>query len=259
MGHRITRRQGVGGISGVSEDLTADRLLLRIEGLRTGYGPKQVLNDVSLHVHSTEIVALLGPNGAGKSTLLKTIFGLLRAWSGSVLLDSKPIHNRHPLHNVREGLAYVPQGSRVFSDLTVYENLEIGGFILHNRKLLREQMERAFQLFPILAERHHQMAGKLSGGERQMLALGQALMTEPRLLLLDEPSLGLAPQPTRDAIAAIQRLNTELKTTILLVEQNVVEALSIANWVYVLRLGRVVLQAQPKELTRETLRSAFLG
>lgn len=230
-----------------------------MENLCSGYGQKQVLNNVSLYVKRGEILALLGPNGAGKSTLLKTAFGLLRAWSGSVRFDGKPIHNRHPTRNVQDGLAYVPQGSRVFLDLTVDENLDIGGFILRSREQARAQKERVYELFPDLAQRRSQLAGKLSGGEKQMLALGQAFMTEPRLLFLDEPSLGLAPQLTREAIAAIQRLNTELGTTILLVEQNINEALSIAHRIYVLRLGQVVLEAYPQELTREALRAAFLG
>jgi branched-chain amino acid transport system ATP-binding protein len=171
--------------------------------LRSGYGQKQVLNGVSLHVNEGEIVALLGPNGAGKSTVLKTIFGLLRAWEGVVMWNGVAIQNRRPAQNVRDGLAYVPQGSRVFADLTVQENLEVGGFILRDRRQIQERMERVFCLFPILAERRQQLAGKLSGGERQMLALGKALMTQPRLLLLDEPSLGLAPQVTREVLNVI--------------------------------------------------------
>jgi branched-chain amino acid transport system ATP-binding protein len=236
-----------------------DKTLLRVEGLRSGYGQKQVLNGVSLHVNEGEIVALLGPNGAGKSTVLKTIFGLLRAWDGVVMWNGVAIQNRRPAQNVRDGLAYVPQGSRVFADLTVQENLEVGGFILRDRRQIQERMEQVFRLFPILAERHQQLAGKLSGGERQMLALGKALMTQPRLLLLDEPSLGLAPQVTREALNVIRQLNSELGTSILLVEQNVREALAIAHRVYVLRIGEVVLEARPQDLTLDILRSAFLG
>jgi branched-chain amino acid transport system ATP-binding protein len=235
------------------------KTLLRVEGLRSGYGQKQVLNGVSLHVNEGEIVALLGPNGAGKSTVLKTIFGLLRAWEGVVMWNGVAIQNRRPAQNVRDGLAYVPQGSRVFADLTVQENLEVGGFILRDRWQIRECMEQVFRLFPILAERRQQLAGKLSGGERQMLALGKALMAQPRLLLLDEPSLGLAPQVTREALNIIKRLNSELGTAILLVEQNVREALTIAHRVYVLRVGEVVLEAQSHDLTLDILRSAFLG
>jgi branched-chain amino acid transport system ATP-binding protein len=236
-----------------------DKTLLRVEGLRSGYGQKQVLNGVSLHVNEGEIVALLGPNGAGKSTVLKTIFGLLRAWDGVVMWNGVAIQNRRPAQNVRDGLAYVPQGSRVFADLTVQENLEVGGFILRDRRQIQERMEQVFRLFPILAKRRQQLAGKLSGGERQMLALGKALMTQPRLLLLDEPSLGLAPQVTREVLNVIRRLNSELGTAILLVEQNVREALTIAHRVYVLRIGEVVLEARPHDLTLDILRSAFLG
>ncbi len=233
--------------------------LLSVQNLQSGYGQKQVLNGVSLQVHHGEIVALLGPNGAGKSTLLKAVFGLLRAWRGSIVFEGKPIHNRHPVRNVQDGLTYVPQGSRVFQDLTVQENLELAGFILRDRRVIQNRMERVLHLFPVLEERCSQLAGRLSGGEKQMLALGQALMTDPRLLLLDEPSLGLAPQAAHETIVAIQRLNNELGTAILLVEQNVAEAISIAHRVYVLRLGKVVLEAYPKDLTHEALRSAFLG
>ncbi len=233
--------------------------LLVVRDLRSGYGQKRVLNGVSLDVKAGEVVALLGPNGAGKSTALKTIFGLLRAWEGVVMWNGIAIQNRHPAQNIRDGLVYVPQGSRVFADLTVQENLELGGFILRDRRQSQERMEKVFRLFPILAERRQQLAGKLSGGERQMLALGKALMTEPRLLLLDEPSLGLAPQVTREALGVIKQLNTESGTAILLVEQNVREALTIAHRVYVLRMGEVVLEARPQELTLDTLRNAFLG
>ena len=233
--------------------------ILTVDGLQSGYGHKQILNGVSLDVKRDEIVALLGPNGSGKSTLLKTIFGLLPAWGGVVAFNGTKIQNRRPEQNVREGLAYVPQGGRVFADLTVQENLELGGFVLRDKRQIRERMERVFHLFPILAERCKQLAGKLSGGERQMLALGRALMIEPRLLLLDEPSLGLAPQVVQETMASIERLNMELGTAIMLVEQNVREALSIAHRVYVLRMGEVVLQAHPQELTQDTLRKAFFG
>lgn len=233
--------------------------LLAVRDLRSGYGQKRVLNGVSLDVKSGEIVALLGPNGAGKSTMLKTIFGLLPAWEGAVIFNGTAIQNRRPAQNVRGGLAYVPQGSRAFADLTVQENLELGGFVLQDKRQIQERMERVFHLFPTLAERHRQLAGKLSGGERQMLALERALMTDPCLLLLDEPSLGLAPQVTREVLDTIKRLNTELGTAILLVEQNVREALSIAHRVYVLRMGEVVLQARPQDLTLDILRNAFLG
>ena len=233
--------------------------ILVVRDLRSGYGHRQVLNGVSLDVKAGEIVALLGPNGSGKSTLLKTIFGLLPAWDGVVAFNGTKIQNRRPEQNVREGLAYVPQGGRVFADLTVQENLELGGFVLRDKRQIRERMERVFHLFPILAERCKQLAGKLSGGERQMLALGRSLMIEPRLLLLDEPSLGLAPQVVQETMATIKRLNMELGTAIMLVEQNVREALSIAHRAYVLRMGEVVLQAHPQELTLDTLRKAFFG
>jgi branched-chain amino acid transport system ATP-binding protein len=240
-------------------DWQEDLPILIVRDLRSGYGHKRILNGVSLDVKAGEIVALLGPNGAGKSTLLKTIFGLLPAWEGVVRFNDTEIRNRRPEQNVREGLSYVPQGGRVFADLTVQENLELGGFVLRDKRQRRERVERVFHLFPILAERRQQLAGRLSGGERQMLALGRALMNEPRLLLLDEPSLGLAPQAVQETLATVKRLNTELGTAIMLVEQNVREALSIAHRVYVLRMGEVVLQAYSKELTLDALRKAFFG
>lgn len=233
--------------------------LLMVCDLHSGYGQKRVLNGVSLHVNSGEIVVLLGPNGAGKSTAIKTIFGLLRAWQGTVTFNGTNIQNRRPVQNVQSGLAYVPQGSRVFADLTVEENLELGGFVLQDKRRVRERMERVFRFFPVLAERRWQLAGRLSGGERQMLALGRSLMSEPRLLLLDEPSLGLAPQVVREVLETIKRLSAESNTAILLVEQNVREAISIAHRVYVLQMGRVVLEAPPQGVTLDILRSAFLG
>lgn len=231
--------------------------LLEARDLESGYARKRVLQGLSFHIQPGEVVALLGPNGAGKSTALKTIFGILKVWSGSVIFNNKPIQNRPPLCNIREGVAYVPQGGKVFTDLQVKENLEVGGFILPKRQV-KGSIEHVIELFPILGDRYLEVAGKLSGGERQMLSLGMALMTQPRLLLLDEPSLGLAPQTTKETLKVIMRLNKELAAAILLVEQNVREALNYANRVYVMRLGRVVMESRPEELNYEVLRSAFL-
>jgi branched-chain amino acid transport system ATP-binding protein len=237
----------------------AEPPLLITHNLQAGYGHKQILNEISIHVHPGEIVALLGSNGAGKSTLLKTIFGLISPWNGIIYFAGRDITNLQPSENVRVGLAYVPQGSRVFSDLTVQENLELGGFSLSNEQVLRNRITQTFNLFPILYERRRLSAGKLSGGEKQMLALGQALVSNPKLMLLDEPSLGLAPQTTHEAMVAIRRLNSEFKTAILIVEQNVSEALSIAHRAYALRLGKITIEEQANKITLDILHTAFFG
>jgi branched-chain amino acid transport system ATP-binding protein len=206
------------------------------------------------------VVALVGPNGAGKSTLLKTVFGLLTAWEGRVLFHGAEIQNNRPTTNIRAGLSYVPQGNRAFDDLSVVENLQVGGHALGDKRLTIQRIEGVFQVFPVLRERQRQNAGKLSGGEKQMLALGRASMLRPTLLLVDEPSLGLAPQAARDALDVLGRLNDEFGTTLLIVEQNVKEALRIAQRGYVMRLGRVVLEGSSGELQKgEMLRQAFLA
>lgn len=233
--------------------------MLQVDNVYSGYGQKRVLNGVSIQVNEGEIVALIGANGAGKSTLLKTVFGLLRVWNGAIYLYGQPIHNRPPVANVLDGVSYVMQGSRVFNELTVDENLDLAGFLLSSRKTVAQRKQQMCELFPVLADRRFVAASRLSGGEKQMLALAQALMTQPRMLLLDEPSLGLSPQATRTALGAVQKLNAQLGTTVLVAEQNVVEVLAIAHRVYVLRQGVSVLESRPSDLTRETLRTAFLG
>lgn len=241
------------------EGKIVEKPLLRVEKLCSGYGRKRVLNDITIQVREGDIVALLGPNGAGKSTLLKAIFGILRAWSGTIYLYDKPIHNRSPLQSVRDALSYVPQGSRVFFELTVDENLDVVGSAVLGGKHLCKRKQQMYDLFPALAQRRSVSAGRLSGGERQMLALAQSLIIHPRLLLLDEPSLGLAPQTVKTALSMIREINSQLGTTILLSEQNVTQALQIARRVYILRQGRIVLEAEPEQLSREILRKAFLG
>ncbi|MGH7799565.1 MAG: ABC transporter ATP-binding protein [Thermodesulfobacteriota bacterium] len=233
--------------------------MLEIIELETGYGKKKVLNGVSIKIEKGEIVALIGPNGAGKSTVLKAVFGLLRTWGGKIIFEGKEIQNHKPSLNVRDGLSYVPQGSRVFDELTVLENLEVGGYILDRKRELKLKTEETFDLFPKLKERMHQSAGKLSGGEKQMLALGRALMLSPTLILLDEPSLGLAPKSAGDAIQAIKEINTKLKTTVLIVEQNVKEVLNIADRVYGLKLGKLVFHGTPEDIREmDRIRQIFL-
>jgi len=233
--------------------------MLKVINLETGYGNKQIINGVSLEVNQGEIVALVGHNGAGKSTILKAIFGLLPVWKGKVEFDGKTIQNRRPATNVKEGISFLLQGSRVFTELTVQENLEIGGYLLKTREKLKARMEEIFELFPRLRERRQQNAGTLSGGEQQMLAVANALMLQPRLLLMDEPSLGLAPQSLRAMFEMIQRINQTLGTTLLIVEQKVRQVMEIADRAYVLKLGQVSDSGQPQELLKgDRLQKAFL-
>ena len=212
---------------------------LRVDSLITGYGKKQILNGVSLDVTRGEIVALIGHNGAGKSTLLKAVFGLIPIWQGSVFFNGQACASPKPRNLLHAGIAYVPQGNRVFTDLTVHENLEMGGITLSSKQQVRDGMERVFTLFPALKPRLKRRAGTLSGGEKQMLALGNALILSPKLLLLDEPSLGLAPPLVSEALGRIQQISRDNGVTVLIVEQKVREVLKIADWVVVLRNGRV--------------------
>ena len=210
--------------------------LLRAEAVVAGYGKLQILHGITLEVRPGEIVSVIGPNGAGKSTAFKTIVGFLRPSSGRIIFDGREIIGRRPDQILRQGLAYVPQGRIVFPQMTVLENLEMGGYIESDRIRLRESMERVFALFPILGDRRKQKAGTMSGGEQQMVAVGRALMTAPKLILLDEPSLGLSPR----LVALIYDKLLEMKQagyTLAVVEQNAVKALSVADRGYVLELG----------------------
>jgi branched-chain amino acid transport system ATP-binding protein len=213
--------------------------LLEAEDLVSGYGKKRVLSGVNIAVMPGEIVALIGHNGAGKSTLLKAVFGLLPLWQGHVILDSKILSSPAPRELLGLGVAYIPQGNRVFTDLTVHENLEMGGVTLPDKTRLNDGIARALTLFPALKPRLRQRAGSLSGGEKQMLALANALILSPRLLLLDEPSLGLAPPLVTEALRHIQEISRASSVTVLIVEQKVREVLEIAQRVYVLRNGLV--------------------
>jgi len=232
--------------------------LLGIRDVEAGYDKRPVLHGVSLTMAPSEVVALVGPNGAGKSTLLKAIFGLVRVTRGNITFRGREIGNYYPADNVTNGLSYMLQGSRVFTELSVRENLEIGGHVLSRREV-GPRMDQVLSLFTDLQPRLRHNAGALSTGQKQMLAMARALMLKPYLLLADEPSLGLGPGATRSALQSLRDLNERSGTAILLVEQNVREALAIAQRVYVLRLGRVVLVDQPKNLTSEALRQAFLG
>jgi branched-chain amino acid transport system ATP-binding protein len=232
--------------------------MLALEDVHTYYGHIHALQGVTMNVARGEIVTLIGANGAGKTTTLKTISGLLTPRSGSVTLEGKDI-SKTPAHElVRAGIGHAPEGRRIFSRLTVLENLQMGAFT-RDLKTIAPDIERVFTLFPRLRERTSQQGGTLSGGEQQMLAIGRALMSEPRVLLLDEPSLGLAPILVQQVFSTIKEIN-EQGTTILLVEQNALQALTIAHRGYVLQTGNVVLSGPADDLRRnEMVRKAYLG
>jgi len=232
---------------------------LHVDSLVTGYGKKQVLNGVTIEIETGEIVALIGHNGAGKSTLLNAVFGLIPIWEGAIRINGTAWTKPTPHDLLRVNVAYVPQGNRVFTDLTVLENLQMGGVTLANRRTLNEGIERSFALFPNLKPRLKQRAGTLSGGEKQMLALANALILSPKVLLLDEPSLGLAPPLVSQALHQIREISRRDNVTILIVEQKVREVLKIADRVCVLRTGRVSFSGPAEELKDEAkLRSVYL-
>ncbi|MEW6719562.1 MAG: ABC transporter ATP-binding protein [Thermodesulfobacteriota bacterium] len=237
--------------------------MLKVRNLQVYYGMIHALRSASLHVKAKEIVALIGANGAGKTTLLSAVSGVVRSASGEVSLDGKEITRERPDRIVREGIAHVPEGRHVFKPLTVEDNLLLGAyhrFHLRNRAAIREEIEAVFALFPALAGRRKQQAGTLSGGEQQMLAIGRALLSSPKVLLLDEPSMGLAPKVVKEIFGHIAKLRKERGMTILLVEQNARGALSIADRGYVLETGRVVLQGTSEELlSNRDVQRAYLG
>ena len=232
--------------------------MLKINELHTGYGKKPVLFGPSLEVNKGEIVAIIGPNGAGKSTILKAVCGLIPVWEGNIHFDETCINNSTPAKNVKRGITFCPQGNRVFDELSVSENLQIGGIHL-KKKELAVRVDDVLQLFPILKDRLKQNAGTLSGGEQQMLAIGRALIPRPKLLLLDEPSLGLSPSLISIAFERIQKVNEERGTAILIVEQKVRKVLTICHKVYGIKLGKVAFDGQPEELMEhKELRKVFL-
>ena len=232
--------------------------LLSVKDMNVYYGVIHAVKGVSFDVEEGEIVTLIGANGAGKSTILRTISGMLRSKTGSIAFDGKDISNIEPYKLLGMGIAHVPEGRCIFQRLTVEENLEMGGYISKPAEVAAA-IENVYNLFPRLKERRRQIAGTLSGGEQQMLAIGRAMMTKPRLIMMDEPSMGLAPILVQQIFQFIKELNAS-GTTILLVEQNAHMALRIANRGYVLETGRIVLEGKASELlTNESVKKAYLG
>ena len=233
--------------------------MLTINDINVFYGAIHAIKGVSLEVNEGEIVTLIGANGAGKSTILRTISGLLKPKTGSIQFEGQEIAGMPAHEIVKTGISQVPEGRRIFAEMTVLENLELGAFTRKDKDGIKADMELVFDRFPRLKERIGQMAGTLSGGEQQMLAMGRALMSRPRLLLLDEPSMGLAPLLIKEIFAIIQDIN-KTGTTVLLVEQNANMALSIAHRAYVLETGRITLSGDAKELAAsDEVRKAYLG
>jgi branched-chain amino acid transport system ATP-binding protein len=225
--------------------------LLELENVEASYGAVRAVRGVSLSVEEGAIVAILGANGAGKSTTLKSICGAVRPSAGRILFDGKPITGLSPNQIVRRGIALIPEGRKVFKDLTVRENLAMGAYSRSNKAEIESDYGLVFSLFPRLRERERQLGGSLSGGEQQMLAIGRGLMARPRLLLLDEPSLGLAPIIISNIFETLHRINKERRTTLLVVEQNAHVALRNAGFAYVLQVGRIAIKGPAEKLRAE--------
>lgn len=233
--------------------------MLKIDNINVYYGSIHALKGVSLEVNEGEIVTLIGANGAGKSTLLKTLSGLLKPKEGSISYLNSSIAGKPAQDIVKAGISHVPEGRRVFAEMSVEENIELGAFLRKDKAGIQQDFQKVYEIFPRLHERRKQSAGTLSGGEQQMLAMGRAIMARPKLLLLDEPSMGLAPLMVKTIFEVVKDINKE-GTTILLVEQNANMALSIANRAYVIETGRVILSGTAEELqASEEIKNAYLG
>jgi branched-chain amino acid transport system ATP-binding protein len=234
--------------------------LLKIENLESYYGPIMAIRGVSLEVHEGQIVTVLGANGAGKTTLMKTISGVMDPEKGTVTLSGEEIQGRDPDHSVRKGVVQVPEGREIFPLMSVEDNLKMGAYTRTDRAGIAADIDMVYSYFPILKERANQDAGTLSGGQQQMLAIGRGLMARPRVMLLDEPSLGLSPLLTKEIFAIIKRLNAEQKVTMLIVEQNARIALEAAHYGYVMELGRIVMGGPAEKLrASKDIQEFYLG
>lgn len=234
--------------------------MLTLENVQAGYGNILAIKDVSLEIKEGEIITLIGANGAGKSTTLMTISGVVRCRSGKILFKDQEIHEEESDEIVKMGICQVPEGRHIFPLLTVQENLDMGAFLRTDKEEIKKDIEYVYELFPILAERRHQDGGNLSGGEQQMLAMSRALMARPKVLLLDEPSMGLAPLVIKQIFEIIKKINAENNTTIFLVEQNANQALHIADRGYVMENGEIALSGPAEELLSNTdIQKAYLG
>lgn len=233
--------------------------LLEIRNLSSGYGEVQILWDVSFSIEEGKLTTIVGPNGAGKTTLLRTVMGLVRPWQGQIILDGEDITRLPPHKKVEKGIVLIPEGRQLFPDMTVLENLEMGAFTARASKRYKEALDRVFSLFPRLKERMGQKAGTLSGGEQQMLSIARGLMSQPRILMLDEPSLGLAPFLVLALFDVIRRLRDE-GITMVLVEQNVQLSLAVSDYAYVLSGGRIEIEGESRQVREmESVKKAFLG
>jgi len=234
--------------------------MLKIDNLHTTYGPVEALHGINMTIEAGAIVGVLGANGAGKTTLLKSIAGLLRVSQGRTVYAGKDITNQSAQRIVKLGVSLVPQGRFLFTEMSVRENLEMGAYLLHDRAEFNQRLDDVQEMFPILKERSQQMVALMSGGEQQMLAVARALMTKPDLILLDEPSIGLAPKIFDQILATIKELNTNRKTTIVIAEQNVKKILKIVDYAYVLESGKVAIEGTAEQLSNnEAIRQAYLG
>lgn len=233
-------------------------MILRINNLKAGYNGMEILHEVDLEVKPGEIVALIGPNGAGKSTLLKSVFNLCKIYSGKIVFKDKDI-TKLPTHRlIYQGVSYVPQGRQVFSNLSVKENLEMGAFIMRDKEVVKRNIQDVYNKFPFLKERENELAVNLSGGEQQMLAIGRALIQDPELLLLDEPSLGLAPKMMKQVFDKIIAINKQ-GISIIIVEQNAKQAVSIAHRTYILEDGKIALEGGKEILQDDRIKNIYFG
>ena len=233
---------------------------MQIQDLVSGYGESEVLRGITLDVKKGQIATIIGPNGAGKTTLFRTLFGLIPARKGKIVFEGEDLSGLPPLARIRKGIALVPQGRMVFPDMTVLENMELGAYTVTDRNQMRDSMEECYRLFPVLRERKGQRAGTLSGGEQQMLVIARALMSRPRFLMLDEPSLGISPRLVKEIFRTISTINRNTNTTIALVEQNANIALKVGHYGYVMEGGHIRMGGTTQELLEdERVRHAYLG